>query len=155
MRNPLRPQEDCRSFDRVRIHVDRRIGFGSPCDRDDQLHSATQRIRHALEVRPPLEPVRRIRTHFERRARRSDALRIEMRAFEHHVCRLLGNFRFASTHDTTNRHRGLGVADGRHGGVESAFFPVERCDLLAFATAADDDLRSTEPRAIERMHRLI
>ena len=78
-----------------------------------------------------------------------------MRAFEHQVCRLLGNFRFASTHDTTNRHRGFSVADGRHGGVESAFFPVERCDLLAFATGADDDLRSTEPRAIERMHWLI
>jgi len=68
--------------------------------------------------------------------------------------RLVRHFRIGAAHHSGNCNRALRVRDHQHLGRQLAHLPVERLDLLAGPCRPHDDLRTTEFREVEGVHRL-
>ena len=151
-RRALRAQVNDRTLGEPGMHVGM---TRHPRTGEIDEHPAGQNGRVLGEVRvDPLLPAIRPGGAQRKSLRRAqDAERLEVRRFEEHLGRVVGDLAVRAAHDRGQRDRLLAVRDEEIVGLESPQSPVERAQLLAGVRATNDDASTGELRPVEGVQR--
>ena len=134
--------------------IDGRRRSGSATELCDEGCSARENSRDGFGIDTTLEAVARVGVQAETPRRAANRPRVEVRALDEDVLRLVSDLGVKTAHDAGHGDWAIAVTDQEVVGGEGTFDAIERRHLLALGRAANDDFGSAEPREVEAVNRM-